>query len=397
MFQASTTVKKQEKTGAESKGFGSRALRLPALVLIKIEKSGIFRVNDLSKIPFKLDSTEPSEGNLNLDWGKFIFWFSILIASYVVQSQNFLLFHVSVELFRVVIAYSLFILAWNTLAYQENSYFSFIGIAFFFVGTLDLVHTMAYRGMGILPGQDANPATQLWIAARWVEALSFLAAPALITRTLNPYRLFIGFSVITVGLLSAIVWGVFPVCYQEGSGLTAFKVVSEYAVSIIFLVSAGLLRKNSSLFEKDLYYCLVFSILSSVLAELAFTFYISVSGLSNVIGHFLKLISCYFIYKAVVESGLARPVRLLFRNLKSKEKQQEELIEKLTLALSEIKTLRGIVPICANCKKIRNDEGFWQQVENYVELHTEAAFSHGICPDCRKKLYPEFTPDDTDE
>ena len=56
----------------------------------------------------------------------------------------------------------------------------------------------------------------------------------------------------------------------------------------------------------------------------------------------------------------------------------------------EIKTLRGIIPICANCKKIRDDEGYWQQVDVYVRDHSEAEFSHGICPDCIQKLYPDL-------
>jgi PleD family two-component response regulator len=68
-------------------------------------------------------------------------------------------------------------------------------------------------------------------------------------------------------------------------------------------------------------------------------------------------------------------------------KRKTDLLEQ---ALKEIKTLRGIVPICANCKKIRDDEGYWSQVEVYVQNHTEAKFSHGICPACAKKLYPEF-------
>ena len=63
-------------------------------------------------------------------------------------------------------------------------------------------------------------------------------------------------------------------------------------------------------------------------------------------------------------------------------------VQELRRALEQIRTLRGIVPICANCKKIRNDEGFWQQVEVYVRDHTEAEFSHGICPECMEKLYP---------
>jgi hypothetical protein len=61
----------------------------------------------------------------------------------------------------------------------------------------------------------------------------------------------------------------------------------------------------------------------------------------------------------------------------------------LTYALSEIKTLRGIIPICSNCKEIRDDEGMWSQIETYISDHSEAEFIHGICPNCEKKLYPD--------
>jgi hypothetical protein len=71
-------------------------------------------------------------------------------------------------------------------------------------------------------------------------------------------------------------------------------------------------------------------------------------------------------------------------------REMEEGISNLQKALEEIKTLKGILPICAHCKKIRNDQGYWQQVENYVSEHSEAEFSHSICPECVKILYPEF-------
>jgi phosphoserine phosphatase RsbU/P len=71
-------------------------------------------------------------------------------------------------------------------------------------------------------------------------------------------------------------------------------------------------------------------------------------------------------------------------------------IEELRQAFDQIKTLRGIVPICAGCKQIRDDKGYWNQVEVYVRDHTEARFSHGICPDCMKKLYPDICADDDD-
>jgi len=76
--------------------------------------------------------------------------------------------------------------------------------------------------------------------------------------------------------------------------------------------------------------------------------------------------------------------------LRAREKEREHLILELTEALSEVKKLSGMLPICASCKKIRDDKGYWNQIESYIGDHSEAEFSHGICPDCAKKLYPEF-------
>ncbi len=75
---------------------------------------------------------------------------------------------------------------------------------------------------------------------------------------------------------------------------------------------------------------------------------------------------------------------------KEMEKHQDELIGKLQKALEEIKTLNGLLPICSHCKKIRDDKGYWNQIEVYIRDHSDAEFSHGICPDCVKKLYPEY-------
>lgn len=76
--------------------------------------------------------------------------------------------------------------------------------------------------------------------------------------------------------------------------------------------------------------------------------------------------------------------------LRKKEKEQEELIVKLQAALAEIKTLQGLIPICSSCKKIRDDEGFWDQLEAYLSKHTDAVFTHGLCPDCFHKAISEI-------
>lgn len=75
------------------------------------------------------------------------------------------------------------------------------------------------------------------------------------------------------------------------------------------------------------------------------------------------------------------------------EEEKQKLIAELQEALAKVKTLSGFLPICASCKKIRDDEGYWHQIESYIRDHSEAEFSHSICPACAKKLYPELYED----
>lgn len=75
---------------------------------------------------------------------------------------------------------------------------------------------------------------------------------------------------------------------------------------------------------------------------------------------------------------------------KQAERERERLVAELREALAHIKTLRGLLPICASCKKIRDDQGYWRQVEAYMMERTDVQFTHGICPDCTKTLYPEL-------
>ncbi len=79
---------------------------------------------------------------------------------------------------------------------------------------------------------------------------------------------------------------------------------------------------------------------------------------------------------------------------KKVENEKEKIIDELKDALNEIKTLQGILPICMFCKKIRDDKGYWNQIESYIHEHSDATFSHGLCSDCAKKHYPEICKKD---
>ncbi|MDY0298069.1 MAG: hypothetical protein RB296_12200 [Acidobacteriota bacterium] len=79
-----------------------------------------------------------------------------------------------------------------------------------------------------------------------------------------------------------------------------------------------------------------------------------------------------------------------FSRLEELHARQENLVSELQEKIAEVRSLRGILPICSHCKKVRNDKGYWEQVEMYIQTHSDARFSHGICPECAEKLYPEL-------
>ena len=92
------------------------------------------------------------------------------------------------------------------------------------------------------------------------------------------------------------------------------------------------------------------------------------------------------------EGRVSRMIEYTLDITKRKEMEDErnQLIKSLQDSLAKIKTLSGMLPICASCKKIRDDKGYWNQIETYLHKHSEAEFSHGICPECAKKLYPDI-------
>lgn len=448
----------------------------------------------------------------------FLLWLLISGLLAMVASRSYILFHGLAEVFSIVIAGGMFMFAWASRQILPNHYLLFVGIAYLFVGSTDLLHTLAYKGMGIIPGDQADQATQLWIAARYLESLSLLAAPVFLKRWLRPGPTFAGFALVFALIVGAIFyWDLFPACYIEGQGLTRFKIGSEYLICLLLLATTAYLVSHRQQFEPDMLRLLIASILVTVAAELAFTTYISVYGWANFAGHLLKILSFYFIYLAIIETGLKRPYSLLFRDLKRSqeelsrqkkfaenlidsaraivlllnreggilrcnpylekisgkkvaevqgedwattfltpedqvrlrhrfraesggrppepfigaiqaqkggrlaiewhnrlltddqgevlgllcvghdlterlraEKERERLIDELQGALQKVKTLSGLLPICASCKNIRDDQGYWQQIEVYIRDHSEADFSHGICPDCARRLYPEL-------
>ncbi|MCG7844381.1 MAG: hypothetical protein MIO90_03005, partial [Methanomassiliicoccales archaeon] len=140
------------------------------------------------------------------------------------------MFHSLAEIFSIIIATTISILAWNSRKRIDNDYLLVIGIAFLAIAAVDLLHTLAFKGMNIFIGYDSNLPTQLWIVARYGQALTMLVAPLFLTRRANVLRVSVTAYAITAVLLLLIFHRLFFDCYVEGSGLTTFKVASEYVI-----------------------------------------------------------------------------------------------------------------------------------------------------------------------
>ncbi len=256
---------------------------------------------------------------------------ALLVGLYVAQTQSYLLFHSIVEVFSVAVAVALLMLAWNSRHFIDSHFLVWIGIGYGFVAMIDLVHTLSYRGMGVLGDLGTDPPTQLWIAARFIQAVTLLTAPLFFDRKLRARLAATGFATVTaLVMLSIFAWDIFPTAWSEAAGgLTTFKIISEYVICGMLLAATVWFLIRRDRLDPEVLALLVGSIVATLVAELSFTLYADPYGLPNLLGHYLKLVAFYLIYKAVVETGLRRPYKVLFRDLRQREQQLEQSQQEL--------------------------------------------------------------------
>jgi len=250
----------------------------------------------------------------------------VLTGLYLSSLYNYLLFHSLAEIFSILVAGSMFMIAWNSKKYIENSYLIFIAIAYLFIGFLDLLHTLSFKGMQIFTDYDFY-ANQLWIGARGLESLTLLVAFLFLRseKKVWPEMLFAVYAIISALLVASVFWWkIFPICFVEGKGQTDFKIISEYIICLILVIDIILLFRHRDRFEEKVFKYLSWSLLFTIGSELAFTFYISNYGFSNLVGHYFKIFSFYLIYKAIIETGIVRPYDIIFRELHIKEQNLQE-------------------------------------------------------------------------
>ncbi len=268
-----------------------------------------------------------SDGKTSGIFSSVVMFGGILGCLLIISRHNYLLFHTLAELLSVAVSTAVFLLVWNSRHFSRNSALVVLGVGYLCVGTIDLMHLSAYKGMGVfVESVGADLSVQLGLAGRMLHGFSLLMFSLASGKRWSTPVVLAGYLMLTGLLLASILWWQnFPSCFIEGSGLTFFKKSAEYLVCILLFLSFLLLSWRRKALEITVYQLIAVSILLTIGVEIFLTLYVNVYGLSNLISHLLKLISFFLIYIALIRSSLTRPYTVLFREM---EQITEELSEK---------------------------------------------------------------------
>ena len=251
-------------------------------------------------------------------------------ALFLLSNVNYLLYHAIVELFTVGVAISVFTIGFNTRRVAPNNPLFLIAVVYASVATLDLMHTLAYTGMGVFPGRGADLPTQLWMAARFLESGSLFTVGLLISKgkVLSERIILAGYAALTAALILLIIpLDTFPTMYVPGQGLTLTKVIGEYIVCTLLGLAMFVFWQGREHFSPHNLKLLLAAFTATIASELSFTLYTDVYGLFNFLGHLFKLASFIFIYKALVSGFLRQPYQNLFRELVQSRDKLDKLVQ----------------------------------------------------------------------
>lgn len=249
---------------------------------------------------------------------------AIVAAVLLTRLQSFALFHVTLDLVSAVVAGSIFAVAWSSRRYEPSGILPFIGVSFLFVGMIDITHALTAVGV-VFPGHDTeNVATQLWLAARGMQALSIIAALVFLTRRQKIHPLMAGYAALTGLTLAAIfVWRVFPTASVQGSGMTAFTTGSEYTISLLFLLALVVLQLRRAHIDRDVRRDMGLFLIFMIAAELG-TAIPPEPSWWHAAGGAARLVAYYFFFTSLTDIGITRPMDLLFRELKTRTEDLQQ-------------------------------------------------------------------------
>ncbi len=253
----------------------------------------------------------------------------------VMSYANYLLFHSIVELFSICIAMTVFAITINSHQYLKSNFMIVMGLGYGFVAVFDFLHTIGYKGMGVFTDYDFY-ANQLWVVARFMESVTILLAlySMKLKHRVKTETVIIVNALITV-IMIYVIFGTdyFPAAFIEGYGQTTFKIICEYIIVFILFLFIYQLRSYARYFEPNVIKWMQISVIMTIISELLFTLYTDNYGVTNILGHYFKVVSFYYIYKTMIQKSIRDPYNLIFKELnetkKQLAKQNEELLEEI--------------------------------------------------------------------
>jgi len=257
---------------------------------------------------------------------------------------NYLFFHALAEIFSIVVAFTAMVVATTSAKFAKNHFVVFVSVAIGWCAGIDLIHTLMFKGMPLLPSSSANPATQLWLVARYMQAGVLLVSPLALQRYFSPLRLHLAFGTIASLLVAWVVSGHFPEAYVEGQGLTHFKIYSELVIiALLGLFIVRLSRARAEMTPR-VFYSLMAAAVSMMMSEAAFTQYVSVYAEANLLGHLFKIFSYWFVYIALVRDTIREPFVLLQEEIRERQQlvlERESLLEDLGQRIKEVQCINA--------------------------------------------------------
>ncbi len=275
-------------------------------------------------------------------------FFGLIIISLYVSKRNYLLFHTGVEIFSAIIAYNILIVTLNYHNTSNRGNVFLLGVAYGFIGGVDLLHALSYEGMGVFNYTDINIANQLWLLARYLEASTLLVFILSYNKRFKPLKIVCSYGIVSgVFLLLIFYWGIVPDCYVKNQGLTQFKIVNEYVIALILLIGLYSLYRRRQKLSYISYELVMIAMVLTLVSEIFFTLYFEFRDMTHVIGHILKMYSFYLLFKSVNTTYIIKPQNMLFQEnnqLKLKavkcQKDNKKLKDEITQRrLNELRTL----------------------------------------------------------
>jgi len=203
---------------------------------------------------------------------------------------NYLAFHVAVELVCAFVAFFTSSIILRSRENRSSSFLSILALTLISVGLVDILHLLAYKGMGVLPVDEPNAATQFWIIGRYILTAGMLAA---LLYSAQSYQLLFatGIGIPSLVLIISVFSGHFPDAFIDGQGLTQFKVISEYLIIAVLIVCILLVSLRQPIFGLTGQILLISALGITIFSELMFTLYQDVYGIFNAAGHISKLLA----------------------------------------------------------------------------------------------------------